>query len=214
MLNRTKRYLIKLYVKIKNSTCKFSKGALVSRKAICGNNIKFGEYCRIGSDVTIGDNVSLGAYCSIRKISIGINSQIESGVKIVGTKKGKIKIGKECYIGVNNILDTSDDIIIGDFVHIAGPSTGLWCHSSVQMCMNSIPLNDSSRDKYRPTAPIIIEDNVYIGCNCTIYPGITIGHHSVVGPNSAVTKDVSPYTIVGGVPAKIIKKIKKTGVTK
>lgn len=208
MLKRIKRYLIKLYVKYKNPTCKFSKGALVSRKAICGKNVKFREYCKIGSDVTIGDNVSVGAFCSIRKISIGINSQIESGVKIVGTGKGKIKIGKECYIGVNNILDNSDDIIIGDFVHIAGPSTALWCHSSAKMCMNSIPLDDSARDKYRPTSPIRIESNVYIGGNCTIYPGITIGHHSIIAPNSAVTKDVAPYTMVGGVPAKIIKDLK------
>ncbi|NQU85304.1 MAG: hypothetical protein HQ541_06045 [Mariniphaga sp.] len=210
MLNKIKRYLISTYVKLNNSTCTFSEGARVSRKACFGKNIKFGENCRIGADVIIGDGVSIGVNTTLRHIRIGINSHIESGIKIVGTGKGKIKIGKECYIGANNILDNSDDIIIGDFVHIAGPSTGLWCHSTAQMCMNSIPLNDSARDKYRPTSPIRIESNVYVGGNCTIYPGITIGHHSVIAPNSAVTKDVPSSSMVGGVPAKVINGIKKT----
>jgi len=48
---------------------------------------------------------------------------------------------------------------------------------------------------------------VYINGNCTIYPGVTIHHHSVIAPNSAVTKDIPPYTLVGGVPAAKIKKI-------
>lgn len=124
-----------------------------------------------------------------------------------GTGKGSIIIGKECYIGVNNVFDTSDNITIGDFVHIAGPSTSLWCHSSVQMSLNRIPLNDPARDKFRPTAPIDIGDCVYIGGNCTIYPDVEIGHHAIIAPNSTVTKNVEPYTMVGGVPAKVIKKI-------
>jgi acetyltransferase-like isoleucine patch superfamily enzyme len=77
-------------------------------------------------------------------------------------------------------------------------------HTSAPMCLNGIPLENKSL-KYRPTNPIIIESNVYIGGNCTIYPGIKISHHSIITPNSAVTKDVEPYTMVGGVPAKVIK---------
>jgi maltose O-acetyltransferase len=134
---------------------------------------------------------------------------IEDGVKVVGPLRGTIIIGEECYIGVNNVFDTSDDITIGDFVHIAGPSTALWCHSSAQMCLRGIPLNDTKRNEYRQTKPIIIESNVYIGGNCTIYPGITVGHHSIVAPNSAVTKNVPPYTMVGGVPAKKLKELQE-----
>jgi acetyltransferase-like isoleucine patch superfamily enzyme len=53
----------------------------------------------------------------------------------------------------------------------------------------------------------VIEDNVYIGGNCTIYPGITIHHHSIVAPNSAVTKDVPSHSMLGGVPAKVVKQL-------
>jgi len=161
----------------------------------------------ISATVILGDNISIGGDSRLKNIKIGNNTMVESGVKIVGPAMGRITIGKECYIGVNSILDTSNNITIGDFVHIAGPSTGLWCHSSTQMCMNSIPLNDKSRDKYRPTAPIKIENNVYIGGNCTIYPGVTIKHHSIIAPNSAVTKDIPSNTLVGGVPAKEIEKV-------
>jgi maltose O-acetyltransferase len=58
--------------------------------------------------------------------------------------------------------------------------------------------------------PIIIEDNVWIGANVTITDGVRIGKDSVIAANSVVTKDVAPFDIVGGVPAKIIRNRKNT----
>ena len=167
-------------------------------------NSSIGKHSNIGEAVVIGKNVKIGRDTILRKITVKHNSVIESFVKCVGTEKGCIFVGSNSYIGISNVLDNSDNIQIGNFVHIAGPSTALWTHSSAKMCMNSIPLNKAS-EKYRPTAPIKIQDNVYIGGNCTIYPGVKIGHHSIVAPNSAVTKDIPPYSMFGGVPAKFIK---------
>lgn len=201
-------FIKKLIFKLKYKSCKVGSGVLVSRKVIVGKDCLLGRNSSISPNVILGNNVSVGEGVSLRNINIGNSTMIESGVKTPGTQKGKIKIGKECYIGINNVFDTSDDINIGDYVHIAGPSTGLWCHSSAKMCLNSIPLKDKERDKFRPTAPINIESNVYIGGNCTIYPGVTIGHHSIVTPNSVVTKSFLPYSFIGGVPAVKIKNIK------
>lgn len=53
--------------------------------------------------------------------------------------------------------------------------------------------------------PVVIEDNVWIGEHACIMPGTTIGKGSIVGANAVVTKDVPPYSLVGGVPAKLIK---------
>jgi acetyltransferase-like isoleucine patch superfamily enzyme len=167
-------------------------------------NSSIGKHSTIGEAVVIGKNVKIGRDTILRKITIKHNSVIESFVKCVGTEKGCIFVGSNSYIGISNVLDNSDNIQIGNFVHIAGPTTALWTHSSAKMCMNSIPLNKAT-EKYRPTAPIKIEDNVYIGGNCTIYPGVKIGHHSIVAPNSSVTKDIPPYSMFGGVPAKFIK---------
>jgi acetyltransferase-like isoleucine patch superfamily enzyme len=205
-----KRIVNYILFKIKNPTVKISFSVKCSRNLMCGRNVLIGSYSSISRNTIIGNNIIIGSNTTLRSIKIGDNSFMESCVKVVGTEQGKITIGEQCYIGIFNVLDNSDDINIGNYVHIAGPSTGLWTHSSAMMCINNIALNDPDRYRYRPTAPIVIEDNVYIGGNCTIYPGVRIGHHSIVAPNSAVNKDVPPYKMVGGVPAKVIKEINTT----
>lgn len=57
--------------------------------------------------------------------------------------------------------------------------------------------------------PVTIGRNVWIGANSTILPGITIGEMSVVAAGAVVTKDVPPYTLVAGVPARVVKSLKK-----
>lgn len=54
--------------------------------------------------------------------------------------------------------------------------------------------------------PVVIEDDVWIGANVTILKGVTIGHGSVVAAGAIVTKSFPPYSVIGGVPAKLIKK--------
>jgi len=68
--------------------------------------------------------------------------------------------------------------------------------SSAKVPMNKLSVIDK---------PTIIEDNVWIGGNCSILGGVTIGQGSIVAAGSVVTKDVSPNSIVGGVPAKFIR---------
>jgi acetyltransferase-like isoleucine patch superfamily enzyme len=174
-----------------------TKGSEIGLNSVIEDQVVIDNYVRIGTNVVLSH------------ISIGKHSIIESYAKCVGTGKGMIKVGENTYIGISNYLDNSDNITIGDFVQIAGPSTALWTHSGAMMCLNSIPLSEVATTKLRVTSPIIIEDNVYIGGNCTIYPGVHIGHHSVVAPNSAVTKSIPPYSMYGGVPAVFIKSTKK-----
>lgn len=163
----------------------------------------------LGPDVELSGGNTIGSGARISRILVGKNTQFDQGVVCTGLGNGKISIGRECYIGINNILDWSDNIIIGDYVQIAGPTTALWTHSGALMCMNSVNLSNTSKE-FRPTSPIKIESNVYIGGNCTIYPGVTVGHHSIIAPNSAVTKNVQSYTMVGGVPAREIKSLKES----
>lgn len=59
-----------------------------------------------------------------------------------------------------------------------------------------------------------IEDNVYIGAGARILGAITIGHDSIIGPNAVITKDIPPYSVVVGVPAKIINTITKENFEK
>ena len=55
--------------------------------------------------------------------------------------------------------------------------------------------------------PVIIGDNVWIGDKATILGGVTIGESVIIAANSVVTKDVPPYSVVAGIPAKVIKKM-------
>lgn len=193
------------YLKAKyHSKIKFERGVVISKDIICGSNCTIGRNTILGQQMIIGNGIRIGSDCRIEKMEIDDNSCIEGRVVVTGYGNGRVKIGKECYIGINNILDFSNNITIGNYVHIAGPTTALWTHSSAKMCLNDIPLTNKS-EEFRPTSPIEIESNVYIGGNCTIYPGVTIGHHSIIAPNSAVTKNVEPFSLVGGVPAKFIK---------
>lgn len=119
------------------------------------------------------------------------------------------------HILYNNPHDTYK-LKIGKFCSIA---TGVeFIMASANHSINTIstyPFNLFS-EKWRQLTTItrkdlkrkdtIIENDVWIGRNATIMPGVTIGNGAIIGANSVVTKDVLPYTIVGGNPAKIIRK--------
>jgi acetyltransferase-like isoleucine patch superfamily enzyme len=182
------------------------KDCFISKDLRIFGQVIIRDGAEVGQNVILNNGVSIGTRSIISNISVGENTQIELGVVCTGNGQGRITIGKESYIGIYNILDWSDNITIGNYVHIAGPSTGLWTHSSAKQCLSSLPLADKNIN-YRTTAPITIEDSVYVGGNCIIYPGITIHHHSIVAPHSVVDGDIESHTLVGGVPAKIIRKL-------
>lgn len=183
---------------------RIGRGSSVAKNVEIGNTVQIGKGADLMKNTYLAAGVEVGDHCKLTAISVGERSILDSDVICTGYGNGSIVVGKEVYIGIGAILDWSDDLYIGDFVHIAGPSTGLWTHSSAMAALRGLPVRYKGAE-FRPTAPIHIENNVYIGGNCTVYPGVTIGHHSIVAPNSAVTKDVAPYSLVGGVPAKKIK---------
>ncbi len=105
-----------------------------------------------------------------------------------------ISIGNDTIIGDHATLDGRDKLIIGNHVDIA----------SDVMLFNS--QHDINHPEFVPmSAPVKIEDYVFIGPRAIILPGVTIGKGAIVGAGAVVTKDVGAGTIVGGVPAKPIK---------
>lgn len=181
-----------------------SKNVRLSPDVNISPRVRIGRGVIIGANVILEDSVKIGDFVRLSHAKIGANSHIEYGVIFTGFQKGEIKIGRETYIGIYAVLDWSGGISIGDYVHIAGPSTGIWTHSSV---MQALLGNDLNNHHSKIVAPVIIEDYVWIGGNCTIYPGVTIGHHSVVLPNSAVADSIPPGTMVGGIPARRVRTV-------
>ena len=114
------------------------------------------------------------------------------------------KIGKHVFLGGGNILDRvrPDLITIEDYVSLAG-GVNILTHSNP-----TTPLREILGEKYHIIAPVYIKRGAWIAINAIIMPGVTIGENSIVAAGSVVSKDVPPYTIVGGSPARVLKEIK------
>ena len=124
-------------------------------------------------------------------IRIGKGSAIHMGCRFYNPKN--IQIGEDSIIGESAILDGRDKLIIGNHVAIA---------TNVMIFNSQHEIND---EYFSPSiAPVLIEDYVFIGPGVIIQPGVKIGKGAIVAAGAVVTKDVPPYALVGGVPAKII----------
>ena len=108
-----------------------------------------------------------------------------------------IKLGKNVFINSGCHFQDQGGITIDDGVLIG--------HNAVLATLNHNQ-DPEKRDNLLP-APIHIGRKVWLGANVTVLPGVTIGDNAIVAAGAVVTKDVEPNTVVGGVPAKIIKRI-------
>jgi acetyltransferase-like isoleucine patch superfamily enzyme len=133
-----------------------------------------------------------------RKFSLGDHSVIES-FACVNNAVGDVVIGNYTRIGLHNTI--IGPVTIGNHVNLAQGITVTALNHNFEDSNKRIDEQGVS------TNPVTIEDDIWIGANAVILPGVTIGHHSVVAAGAVVTKDVPPHSLVAGVPAKIIKQI-------
>lgn len=135
-------------------------------------------------------------YYNKRGCKIDTMNFISPNVRITG----KFEMGKGSSIAQNcTISGENAGVFIGENVMIA-PNVVIVAFNHGFEDLNIPMINQKNNEK-----PVFIEDNVWIASNCTIGSGVRIGKGSIIGANSFVNKDVLPFSIVGGVPAKIIK---------
>lgn len=130
--------------------------------------------------------------------TLGKRSYIESRVTL-NNGVGDIYIGDNTRIGIGSTIIAP--VTIGNDVRLAQNIVLSGLNHNYQDLTKNICDQGVSR------AEIVIEDDVWIGANAVITAGVRIGRHSVVAAGSVVTRSVEPYSIVGGVPAKLIKRI-------
>ena len=133
-----------------------------------------------------------------RKFSIGDYSVIES-FACVNNAVGDVMIGDHTRIGLHNTI--IGPVKIGSHVNLAQGITVTALNHNFDDTEKRIDEQGVS------TNPVAIEDDVWVGANAVILPGVTIGNHCVVAAGAVVTKDVPPHSLVAGVPAKVIKNI-------
>lgn len=128
-------------------------------------------------------------------VKIGHGSTIHMGAVFYDPRN--ITIGEDTIIGENVVLDGRDKLVFGNHVDVA---------SEAMFYNGEHDIND---ENFKPVfAPVIVEDYVFIGPRAIILPGVTIKKGAVVAAGAVVTKDVPEFTIVGGVPAKLISERK------
>lgn len=112
---------------------------------------------------------------------------------------GTVKIGDDVFFNFNCFVSADRaSLEIGDHC-LFGNNVSIWCSNHNFSDRNVLIKNQGYTSK-----PIVIGSDVWVGANVTILPGVTIGDGSVIAAGAIVNKDVEAYTIVGGVPAKLL----------
>ena len=123
-------------------------------------------------------------------------------------RKAGYIIGKNVYLPsdllISDLINRRCNLILGDRVSI-GPRVTLITDSSPNFSrlLKKYPINSGN---------IIINNDAWIGAGAIILPGVTIGEFSIIGSGAVVTRDIPPFSIATGIPAKVIKKISKNGL--
>lgn len=120
--------------------------------------------------------------------SLGKGSAIHHGIQVRAARR--LRMGEDCFIAENVILDARGGLSIGSHVSI---------NSGVQIWTAQHDWQNRQFDYVE--APVVIGDRCWISARVTILPGVAIGEGAVVAAGAVVTRDVAPWTMVGGIPA-------------
>lgn len=163
---------------------RFYFSSKISKKSYYARNTQF-----LGiSNITIGD------YCTIgENTRITVNNKLKKGEKVV--------IRNNVYIGRNNFFTVGGFLEIMEYSIVGDNCSFLCSDHSFDNPLIPYSLSGSTSDQ-----EIRIGVNCWFGINVTVVGNLKIGHGSVIGANSVITKDVPPFSLVVGNPAKIIKR--------
>lgn len=161
----------------------------------CDKSVRFAKLGRIASPHCI----SIG-----KKTYIGSHSYITVWPEYkTQDEEPEIIIGEKCKIGAYNHISSTNRIVIGD-----GFLSGKWVtildNNHGDSSIEQLKMSPSDRPM-TSKGSVIIGKNVWVGDKSTILPGVTIGEGTVIAANSVVTKSIPPYSIVAGIPARVVK---------
>jgi acetyltransferase-like isoleucine patch superfamily enzyme len=149
----------------------------------------------------LGDKSRIGRHCSLQRpwrLSTGRRVQFEHQVYVkITSEEAKISLGDEVFIGFSSEMDISHSLTIGNHVLIA-PGCFITDHQHRRGAHALIA------EQGCESAPVVIEDDVWLGTKVVVMPGIRIGRGAIVGAGAVVTRDVEAMSIVAGVPARLV----------
>lgn len=179
----------------------------IINKLIYGQIIKYSTYDHphmllaikpvtlIGPErIKLGESVQIGQYSTISTWS---GNEEADGVKLL--INDNVTIGSFAHITATNKIVIEEGVLIGKYVTITDNSHG----ETNGKEKNILPIERTLYCK----GTVLICKNVWLGDKVTVLPGVCIGEGAIIGSNSVVTKDIPPYSVACGIPAKVIKEI-------
>jgi acetyltransferase-like isoleucine patch superfamily enzyme len=183
-------------------------GRSVGRKY---RRVKYSDVCSMDPSSSLDATSSVMSDAKVAKsIIIGARTHIAGALAIMGGA-GRIKIGDDSFVGPNSRIWSWLEIEIGNRVMIAhdvnifDSMTHPVSAQSRALQYRHILAGSHPRELDLNQKKILIEDDSWIACNVVVLRGVTIGRGSIVGASSVVTKDVPPWSIVAGNPARVIR---------
>ena len=163
-----------------------------------GEGNVIGRKCTIYNpqNISIGKGSGIGAHSIIMCNSNYIKSIPNAGTLSIGDN---VSISEYCNIQCSNRIVIEDGVLTGRFVLIDDADHGTFDQESLTLPPGNRPIVSKG--------PIHIAKNVWIGDKVSILSGVTIGEGSIVAAGAVVTKDIPPYCLCGGVPARILKRL-------
>lgn len=161
-----------------------------------------GEHFRIGKDSIVigGEYIRIGdgfiAHARTRLEAYGYYRGIHYSPRLV--IGNNVSMGYDCHIGAINSIEIADNVMLASKVYITD-------HFHGNTGLEDLQVPPAERTLYSK-GPVIIEENAWIGESAVILPNVRIGRGAVVGANAVVTRDVPQYSIVAGVPARVISR--------
>lgn len=187
---------LKFSTKIKN-VCNsiYTTRILKSLKDANNGSIKYPMYLKGSKYIKIGNNFDCDQRLRLDAIDNFLGEKFYPEI-IIGDN---VSIQKDCHIGAINKIILGDNVLLASKVFISD-------HSHGEITKEALLLPPSQRRLYSK-GPVVIEDNVWLGENVVVLPGVTIGENSIVGANAVVTKSIPKNSVVGGNPARVIREL-------
>jgi len=188
--------------------------ASLTRLLYSSSNVKFGKAFRCDSiprilidksaKLEIGDRVELRRNVEIRvhgnsQVNIASNVRIDRGVRILSANEAQINIASGVRIGLYSVFNGGDSISVGAKSLISG---FVYLQTSMHGFRDK---SQSVQDQGYQHAPVILQEDCWLGTHVVILPGVELGKGTVVGSNAVVNRSAEDYKVLGGIPAKELK---------
>lgn len=132
-------------------------------------------------------------------VHLGVGVKLDRGVRIVATNGSRVDIGSRTAIGLGSVLNGGDDIAIGEGCLISG-------YVYLQTSMHRFEAGTPIRDQGYDHAPVVLEDDVWLGAHVTVLPGSVLRRGTVVGSNATLRASTGENEVWAGVPARRLRK--------